>query len=274
MTNAPADTLTSFVEDLDLISKIAVEAGELALPYFKGDAALDIQLKEGNSPVSAADYAVNEYLEKNLKSARPDYGWLSEETLDVDPEHRLNARRTFIVDPIDGTRGFIQGRNQWCVSVAVVENARPVAGCLVCPARGEVLTASLGNGAKLNGRSLSLDKARPDRIILGGPRVFLDALDGLTNDEFERHVHVPSLAYRIAMVATGRLTATFVKPNAHDWDIAAADIILHEAGGALCDHNGDRFQLNQASPVKTSMCASHPSMLDEILAIVRQTPFR
>lgn len=271
---ALADTLTSFSEDLELITKIAVEAGELALPYFRGDADLDIQLKDGNSPVSAADYAVNEYLEQHLKAARPEYGWLSEETNDRDIQHRINAPRTFIVDPIDGTRGFIQGRSQWCVSVSVVENSRPIAGVLVCPAKGEVFQASLGGGAYLNKQQILLDVEKPERIILGGPRVFLDAVDGSSDELFERHKHVPSLAYRIALVATGRLTATFVKPNAHDWDIAAADLILHESGGILCDENGDKFELNKQSPVKSIMCASHPSMLDDMLAIVRETPFR
>ncbi|MEM8539439.1 MAG: 3'(2'),5'-bisphosphate nucleotidase CysQ [Pseudomonadota bacterium] len=269
-----ADTRTTYSEDLELITKIAIEAGGLALPYFHGDSELDIQLKEGNSPVSAADYAVNEYLEQHLKAARPKYGWLSEETNDLDIERRTNASRTFIVDPIDGTRGFIEGRNQWCVSVSVVENSRPIAGVLVCPARDEIYQASLGGGAFLNQQKIELNNSKPERLILGGPRVFLDAMDGNSDDVFERHLHVPSLAYRIALVATGRMTATFVKPNAHDWDIAAADLILHEAGGILCDQNGEKFQLNQQSPVKSIMFASHPSMLNEMLAIVRDTPFR
>lgn len=269
-----ADTQTSISDDLELITKIAVEAGELALPYFRGDTELDVQIKAGDSPVSAADYAVNEYLEQYLKAARPEYGWLSEETEDNDVNRRINATRTFIVDPIDGTRGFIQGRNQWCVSVSVVEDGRPIAGVLVCPARSEVFQASLGGGAFLNQQKIQLPNKRPDRIILGGPRMFLDVMDSRSDEVFERHIHVPSLAYRIAMVATGRLTATFVKPNAHDWDIAAADLILHESGGILCDVNGEKFELNQASPIKSIMCASHPALLDDMLAIVRETPFR
>lgn len=271
---ALADMQTSISDDLELITRFAVEAGELALPYFRGDADLDIQLKAGDSPVSAADFAVNEYLEQNLKAARPEYGWLSEETEDNDVQHRINAPRTYIVDPIDGTRGFIEGRSQWCISVSVVEKSRPIAAVLVCPARGEVFQASLGGGAYLNQEKIVLSSNRPERIILGGPRIFLDVMDGKSDEVFERHIHVPSLAYRIAMVATGRLTATFVKPNAHDWDIAAADLILHEAGGILCDENGDKFDLNTQSPIKSTMCASHPSMLDDMLAIVRETPFR
>lgn len=274
MAMALTDTQTSFSEDLELITKIAVEAGELALPYFHGDAEMNIQFKEGNSPVSAADYAVNEYLEHHLRTARPDYGWLSEESADMDFQRRIDAPRTFIVDPIDGTRGFIEGRNQWCVSVGVIENSRPVAGVLVCPARKEIFQASLGGGAYINQQKIELGSGRPERIKLGGPRVFLDVMDGNSDEVFERHPHVPSLAYRIALVATGRLTATFVKPNAHDWDIAAADLILHEAGGLLCDEKGDKFELNQHSALKSIMCASHPSLIEDMLAIVRDTPFR
>lgn len=274
MIMALADTQSSISDDLELITRIAVEAGELALPYFRGDADLDIKVKAGDSPVSAADYAVNEYLEKCLKAARPEYGWLSEETEDNDVQRRINAPRTFIVDPIDGTRGFIEGRTQWCVSVGVIENSRPVAAVLVCPARSEVFQASLRGGAYLNQQKIVLGSNKPERIILGGPRVFLDVMDSRSDEVFERHIHVPSLAYRLALVATGRLTATFVKPNAHDWDIAAADLILHEAGGILCDENGDKFELNAPSPTKSTMCASHPSMLDDMLAIVRETPFR
>lgn len=271
---ALAEAQTSFSEDLELITKAAIEAGNLALPYFRGDTDMDIQIKAGNSPVSAADYAVNAYLEQQLKDARPEYGWLSEETVDKDAQRRVKASRTFIVDPIDGTRGFIQGRNQWCISISVVENGRPIVGVLVCPARDEVFHASLGGGAYLNQQPIKLGAERPDRIILGGPRVFLDVMDAKSDDVFERHMHVPSLAYRIALVASGRLTATFVKPNAHDWDVAAADLILHEAGGTLCDEHGKKLQLNQQNVVKSVMCASHPSMLDDMLAIVRETPFR
>ncbi|KAG1650434.1 Inositol-1-monophosphatase [Nymphon striatum] len=161
-------------------------------------------------------------------------------------------REQFVVDPIDGTRGFIEGRDMWCVSVGVIENSRPVAGVLVCPAREQILKASSGAGAYLN-----------------------DVQDKTygTDEKFERHPHVPSLAYRIALVAMGQMTATFVKPNAHDWDIAAADIILHEAGGSLCDVDGENFLLNQENPKKSVMFATHPEFSKKMLAIVTETPF-
>lgn len=265
----------SFQEDLDLIVAIAREAGNLALPYFRGDKELNVQMKAGDSPVSAADYAVNLYLENHLKAARPDYGWLSEETLDSDKSVRLSAKRTFIVDPIDGTRGFINGSKVWCVSVGIVENGRPVAGVLVCPACDEIYTAILGGGSELNGKPLSIKKELPEQssLVIGGARVFLDAMDATTTDFYKRHPHVPSLAYRIAMVATGKMAGTYIKPNAHDWDIAAADLILSEAGGILLDAKGQHFQLNQMNPKKPVMIACHPELSNIMLSIVAETPF-
>ncbi|WP_018688602.1 3'(2'),5'-bisphosphate nucleotidase CysQ [Ahrensia kielensis] len=265
----------SYQEDLDLIVEVARHAGNLAMPYFHGDKQLDVQMKVGDSPVSAADYAVNAYLEEHLMAARPDYGWLSEETLDSDKSVRLAAKRTFIVDPIDGTRGFINGSKVWCVSVGIVEDGRPVAGVLVCPACDEIYTAVLGDGAKLNGEIIKIDAELPsqDSLIIGGARVFLDAMDIRTTAFYKRHPHVPSLAYRIAMVAAGKMAGTYIKPNAHDWDIAAADLILHEAGGVLLDAKGERFVLNQLSPKKPVMVACHPELLKTMLGIVVETPF-
>lgn len=263
----------SFAEDLRLIETVASQAAQLAMPYFTGDTALDVQVKEGNSPVSAADFAVDAYLKEHLLAARPDYGWLSEETVDDNKAHRVAAPRTFVVDPIDGTRGFINGMDMWCVSVGVIENGRPIAGVLVCPARDEVFAASLGGGATLNSKKLQVKQADGAELVIGGPRVFLDAFDGVTDAEISRYPHVPSLAYRIALVACGRMNATFIKPNAHDWDVAAADIILHEAGGVLLGSEGEKLQLNTVEAKKPVMVASTPNVADQMLAIVRSTPF-
>ena len=162
-------------DDLALIRDAAVRAGKIAMQYFDGEHALDVTWKEGNSPVSAADHAVNELLMAELGTARPDYGWLSEETGDTDIERRINAQRCFVVDPIDGTRGFINRLDQWCISVAVVEANRPVAGVLVCPARNEVFEATLGGGAWLNGKRLSVASSARGEVLMGGPRIHVDA---------------------------------------------------------------------------------------------------
>jgi myo-inositol-1(or 4)-monophosphatase len=216
--------------DLALLAEAAREAGRIAMRYFRRDQ--EVWLKGGTSPVSEADYAADRFLRDTLLAARPDYGWLSEET--ADDVARLDSRRTFIVDPIDGTRGFLEGRREWCVSAAVVEGGRSIAAVLECPATEETFAATLGGGAFKNRRRLTVGPTRESPLV-GGPVAMINALPPDTRDRARRCQYIPSLAYRIGMVADGTLDATFVKPNSRDWDLAAADLILHEAGGGIFD---------------------------------------
>jgi myo-inositol-1(or 4)-monophosphatase len=222
-----------FDEDLALLRAAAREAGAIALRYFGKNP--EVWMKGGTSPVSEADYAADAYLRETLMAARPDYGWLSEETADG-PE-RLKARRVFVVDPIDGTRGFLDGQKSWCVSVAVVEQGRAIAGVLECPAAHETYWAVPGGGAFLNGAPIRA-RETPPIAEMAGPKPMLDLVPQAWQGRMHRAAYIPSLAYRLAMIAAGRLDATFVKPNAHDWDIAAAELILREAGGRLIDSHG------------------------------------
>ena len=218
--------------DLALIRDAAREGGEIAMRYFRKDP--DVKMKPGNSPVSAADFAVDDFLRETLTAARPDYGWLSEETIDS-PE-RLSAHRTFVVDPIDGTRAFIEGRRTWCVSIAVVEAGVPLVGVLDCPARGEIYEATAQSAAVLNGSEIVVSNGSDD-LRIAGPKAMLAAAPSYMRSE-QVIPYIPSLAYRVAMVASGELDATFIKPNSHDWDLAAADLILRRAGGQVLDATG------------------------------------
>src|SRR5690606_3668257 len=148
-----------------------------------------------------------------------DYGWLSEET--ADNAERLSARRTFVVDPIDGTRAFINGLETWCISIAVVEDGRPVAGVLNCPVSLEEFVAMRGGGAQRNNDALTVN-ALGKPVRLAGPKASRGQIEAVLGADVELHAYVPSLAYRIAMVADGRLDGTLIKPNSHDWDLAAA----------------------------------------------------
>ena len=248
--------LTTPAEDLKLIAEAAREAGEIALRYFKRDP--EVWWKLGDSPVSAADYAVDKFLKETLSSARPDYGWLSEET--VDQPGRLQASRTFVVDPIDGTRAFIAGRDMWCVSIAVVEDGRSIAGVLDCPALNQVYAAAVGEGAFGNGKPLSVGQEN-NRLKIAGARPMINRLPQDMLKRVDVHAHIPSLAYRIAMVANGALDATFVKPFSHDWDLAAADLILSEAGGLLLDREGKRPYLAGKDPEKGELAAGSGDLL-------------
>jgi myo-inositol-1(or 4)-monophosphatase len=224
---------TGLASDLALLVDAARQAGQIALRFFKQ--SQEVWMKGGTSPVSEADYAADSFLTQTLLAARPDYGWLSEEA--VDDAARLSAKRTFVVDPIDGTRGFLEGRSEWCVSIAVVEQGQSIAGVLECPAREESYSAVLGGGSFKNGKRLAVDDARPLTLV-GGPADMINALPDDMRRCVKRAEYIPSLAYRLAMVADGRLDASFVRPNSHDWDLAAADLILREAGGDLFDQYG------------------------------------
>lgn len=245
--------------ELALIEDAAREAGELALSYF--GRSPDVWMKTGQSPVSEADLAVDRFLRERLMAARPDYGWLSEET--VDDHARLHASRTFVVDPIDGTRAFIDGRDVWCVSIAVVEGGRTLAGVLDAPARGEIYASARGMGATLNGSPMTPCEAAA-RPRLAGPKAILDAYRARWG-EIDTHIYVPSLAYRIAMLAAGRIDGTFVKPRSHDWDLAAAHLILTETGGTVRDHSARSPVYAGPDPVKGALAAAREPLLGKMV---------
>jgi myo-inositol-1(or 4)-monophosphatase len=245
--------------DLELIETAAKEAGELALDY-RRSGKVKVWGKPGGSPVTNADLAVDAQLKQQLLAARPDYGWLSEET--ADDSSRLTARRAFVVDPIDGTIAFMKDRPYWAVSVAVVEDGQPVAGVLCVPAMGETFVAEAGHGARMNGQPIRA----PDRPDLEGAALLADARYLRKPDwpepwpEDLRIETRNSVAYRMALVACGGFDAVVALSSKCDWDIAAADLIVREAGGLATDHRGRRFAYNQASVRKRSLICAGPGL--------------
>ncbi len=252
--------------DLALIEDAAREAGAVALSHFGNDP--EVWWKNGGqSPVSAADYAANECLEAILMKARPDYGWLSEES--QDDLRRLDTERAFVVDPIDGTRGFLGGQTNWVVSVAVVSRKRPVAGVLVAPALGDVYTAMEGGPAMLNGAEIQASESRGEadeaQLELCLPASLADRFPPRFRERLRRAAYIPSLAYRLALVAEGRLDGTLVRPNSHDWDLAAADIILSRAGAALVDDEGRPLSYNRSGVRHGTLFAGNRALLGTLL---------
>jgi myo-inositol-1(or 4)-monophosphatase len=170
-------------------------------------------------------------LRKGLLAARPGYGFLSEES--PDDGSRLTAPRTFIVDPIDGTRSFIAGATDWTIPIAIIEAGRPIASVVFAPARQEVYQAVQGEGASLNGKPIRVAAtASLDGATLAVSKRLFELANVAAPSRFRSVFHA-SLAYRIARVADGRLDGAAIKPNARDWDLAAADLLVHEAGGKL-----------------------------------------
>lgn len=224
-----------------LIEAAAREAGALALQMSR--APMKQWIKGASSPVSEADIAADDLLKRRLMGAAPNYGWLSEET--VDDAARLSRSLTWVVDPIDGTRAFLAGRDDWCVSVALVAEGRPVAGAIFAPAREEMFVAVRGRGATLNGLPIHAATGRElDGVALAGPRKMVDEF-GLERLGASLVPRIGSLALRLAQVSDGRLAAALAGANSHDWDLAAADLLVHEAGGRMTTLGGTQLRYNQ-----------------------------
>jgi myo-inositol-1(or 4)-monophosphatase len=252
--------------DLELLKSAALEAGALAMTFFRKSPST--WSKAGGSIVSEADMAVDNLLRDKLTTARPDYGWLSEETADDPARH---ARDTiFVVDPIDGTRGFLEGDERWCVSLAIVRHGRPTVAALYAPARAQLFTAIEGSGARLAADRISVSAAtKLDAARLAGPRGWLrtDAVQRLGAD---LQPHVPSLAYRFTSVAAGWTDAAFASPRSNDWDLAACDLLVHEAGGRLTGLDGEKPRYNRENVRHGVLAAANESLHPLLLALVAE----
>jgi myo-inositol-1(or 4)-monophosphatase len=250
--------------DLRLLREAALEAGQLAMTFFRRSPKA--WAKSGGSPVTEADMAVDTLLRTTLLAERPAYGWLSEET--ADDLLRLTRPAIFVVDPIDGTRGFIEGDERWCVSLAVIVDARPVAAVLYAPARNELYTAMRGEGAYSRESRLAVSgRAGLSGARLAGPRGWLKS-PRLSEAGARTQSHVPSLAYRFACVATGRFDAAFASPRSNDWDLAACDLLVHEAGGRLTGPDGMAPSYNRETTRHGVLAAANPTLQPALLAVL------
>lgn len=245
------------------LAEAVAAAGELALDYYRKGAQR--WMKADQSPVTEADLAVDRFLRERLPPLVPDAGWLSEETVDT-PE-RLAAHRLWIVDPIDGTRAFIERVPHWVVSVALVEAGRPIAGVVLNPCSGEVYAAEAGRGARLGGREIRASAgATLDGALVGGPKRLLDHL---VPSGIRQAPWVHALANRFVRVASGRLDAALARIDAQDWDIAAADIILTEAGARMTSLEGAAPTYNRPTTKHGALIAAGRERLPGLLAALR-----
>jgi len=254
---------------LDVLVAAAQAAGATALTHFRlgGPTSARVFWKEGGSPVTVADHEADAYLRERLLHAFPQAGWLSEETAD-DPA-RLTRRQVLVVDPIDGTRAFMRGDARWAVCAALVEDGRPIAGVVHLPARRETFAAARLGGARLNGAPIRVsDRRELAGARVSGPTPMVEAIRRAAPgvEAVERD---PSLAVRIVSVAQGRLDGAFASARSHDWDLAAADLILQEAGGALTDLEGVRPLYNRPETRHSELAAAPIALSETLLAAAR-----
>lgn len=246
----------------DVLIDAVREAGALALQYY-GKSPKN-WLKDNNTPLSEADLAVNDLLHDRLRTARPDYGWLSEET--QDNADRLTCDHVWIVDPIDGTRAFLKGLPHWTISVALVAAGRPVLGAVFNPVENEFYHARINKGAMLNDKPIRTSDADTlsgcklivhDNVLKrdSWPKPWPELETGMRN----------SMAYRLCLVAQGRFDANLTMSPKSDWDIAAADLILHEAGGKVTNGNDENFIYNTVEFQHKPILAAGPKLHTQLL---------
>lgn len=244
--------------DLDLLKSAAESAADIALRHWRRDPRS--WEKPGDAgPVSEADLEVDAHLKTILTDARPDYGWLSEET--TDNASRLGKDRVFIVDPIDGTRSFLAGEKTWSHSLAVAENGRVTAAVVYLPAHDKIYTATPGGGARCNDKDLTSS----GRSGISGATVLATRSNFETRywpagiPPIERHFR-SSLAYRLALVGEGRFDAMLTFRETWEWDVAAGTLIAAEAGALACTTDGTAPRFNNPQPFLRGLVVATPGV--------------
>ncbi|MEM8787297.1 MAG: 3'(2'),5'-bisphosphate nucleotidase CysQ [Pseudomonadota bacterium] len=254
-------------DDLALLTGAARAAGEIAMQHFRQDPKV-WDKGGGEGPVTEADLAVNAMLEDRLRTARPDYGWLSEES----PNSTTGAGPSFVIDPIDGTRAFIEGTTAFAHALAVVRDGRPTAAVVYLPAQDRLFAATAGGGATLNAAPIAVaarEGLRDAAVLATKPALRPDHWPG--GVPAVARVYRPSLAYRICLVAQGRFDAMITLRDTWEWDIAAAALIAGEAGATVTDRNGRPLRLDGARALHPG-CFVAPAPIHRALMAHRRGP--
>jgi myo-inositol-1(or 4)-monophosphatase len=245
----------------------ALEAAQAVLNRFT-PGAIEAEYKVGHDPVTEADRAVDEVLKKHL--LRPGEGWLSEET--VDDFMRLDTQRVWVVDPLDGTREFVQGIPEFCVSIAMVENGIPVAGGICNPATDELILGSRDTGVTYNGKP-----AQPSqRTDLHGALVLASRSEVKRGEwkQFESAEFnirpMGSVAYKLGLVAAGRADLTFTLVPKNEWDVAAGAALVESAGGWVLKLDNSPLRCNQKNPLISGLLAGSPFLRAPLLELLER----
>lgn len=246
------------------IEEALTAAAAAISPFLAGTGR--VEYKSGRDPVTEADRVANRIIRNVL--LQEGEGWLSEES--VDDLSRLRKERVWVVDPIDGTREFISGVPEWCISVALVDNGRAVAGGICNPVAGEVFLGSLGEGVRLNGGSVSVSR----RQTLEGA-VVLASRSEVARGEWDSYREAPftlrpmgSVAYKLALVAAGRADATWTRSPKHEWDIAAGSVLIEAAGGLVRNIDGTEIRFNNPSPLFLGLLACSPELEPKLKSLL------
>ena len=251
-------------EILSRIDRALAAAREVFRRFTPG--AIAAEYKSGHDPVTEADRQVDAVLRESL--LQNGEGWLSEESLD--DSSRLQKARVWIVDPLDGTREFIAGIPEFCVSIALVENGQPVAGGICNPASNEIFLGSIDSGVFYNGKRTHLR----DPLSLQGA-ILLASRSEVTRGEWKQFENLGfeirplgSVAYKLAMVAAGFADATFTLSPKHEWDVAGGAALVLGAGGFVSTLQDASLSCNKKSPLLSGLIAGPPRLRDELFDLL------
>jgi myo-inositol-1(or 4)-monophosphatase len=252
-----------YSKELTVAESAAREAGAVIMGLFKGK--FDVYEKSKNNPVTTADIEANRIIREAIAEAFPGDGWLSEE--DQDNADRLTRSRIWVVDPIDGTKEFIEGVPQFAISIAFVVDGRPKIAIVYNPAKERFYKAAYGQGAylnnetirvssrsEINGASLLVSRSEPQKKF----QVFVDHCDIKP---------VGSIAYRLAKVAGGDGDCTITFRNIHEWDICAGVLMIEEAGGRVVDGEGNTMKFNRELPKHRGVVAANALLSEELQSL-------
>jgi len=254
--------------DLSIAKTAAIEAGGIILNYYKAD--YEIKDKGYHNPVTTADNAADTRLKEILTETRPEYGWLSEET--VDSHKRLKKERVWIVDPLDGTKEFIEGVPHFVVSVSLVENGIPIVGVLYNPVTAETFTAAKGEGAFLNGKSIlcTAKENVSEMVILNSRSETRRGLWKSYGNTFGELKAIGSVAYKLGLTAAGQADIFASLRPKNEWDICAGNCIINEAGGKLIDLKGNRVIYNREKTlIEPGLIAGNIDAVDKTFEVLK-----
>ena len=252
--------------ELRILIEAMTLAGAEALRF--ASEGFEIHTKPDRSPVTSADLAIDRILHAHLLGTFPEDGWLSEESPD-DPA-RLQKRRIWVIDPIDGTNAFIRREPEFCISVALVEDGRPVVAAIFNPSSDELFAAMKGGGLLLNQEPVSPEKDREDQspvIALSLSELRIGRFQSIEASATSRPMR--SIAWALALAASGRIHAVATLELENEWDVAAGALLIEEAGGTMCDGSGQALGFNRTVPRYEGIIAAHPSCPDFVVRQLR-----
>ena len=260
--------MSELQKELTVAVHAARSAGEIVRSYYEG--RVESWEKSKDNPLTHADLEANQKIQSLIAEAFPDDGWLSEET--ADSRERLTKKRAWIIDPLDGTKEFIQHIPELCVCIALVEDGRPIVGVEYNPIRDEMFTAARGHGLRLNGALASVSKV----ARLADAQVLASRSEDKRGewDPYKALMKVTltgSVAYKLALIAAGRADATFSLTPKNEWDVCAGTMLIEEGGGRMTDCKGAPLRFNRENPLLPGIIASNAALFDPIRTLLQQS---